>query len=349
MCIVDPYDEYDLNIYTGSFLEDGFDKHMKEVWNIPNNRFQLILGNPPYQKSDGGGGKGSSAIPIYNLFTEKSLKITDRLLYITPSRWFITGKGLDGFRKMMIDNKGLKLIKHFPGNGSDLFGDSVDIKGGVSYFLIDNKENDKLIINGKEINKSLIKKVGYVFTDHRIYSIVSKILINSKKFLSDKVESSNFFGKIISGKKYLRNASDCVEYKSHNTLKCFVSKSEGFIKYVNSDFVKNKGINKYKILTTKGTSVGKIGNTFLANPYEVCSETYLVMLFDDKESSEFVIKYFDTDLFKFLFKISNNTQNSSKKTYSIIPFPDYNTDEDLYKFYKFSEEDIEFIKDILNK
>jgi site-specific DNA-methyltransferase (adenine-specific) len=291
MCVVDPYDEYKLNLYTGSFLEDGFDRHMEEVWKV--KRFQLILGNPPYQKSDGSGGKGSSAVPIYNLFTEKSLKITERLLYITPSRWFVTGKGLDGFRKMMIDNKGLKLIKHFPGNGSDLFGDSVDIKGGVSYFLVDNKDNDKLIINGKEIDKKIINKSEIILEDTRHYLILEKILKSHNNFFSDIVNSRNYFGLNINGKKTLQNGTDCVvEFDDVFSIKCYVSKKEGFIKYTKIQNINKNGLDKYKIFTTKGTSVGKLGNTFIGYPNEVCTETYLTILTDSKKQSLNILKYF---------------------------------------------------------
>lgn len=339
MCIIDPYDEYNLNVYTGSFLDSAFDKHMKEVWKV--DRFSLILGNPPYQKSDGGGGKGSSALPIYNLFTEKSLKICDILLYITPSRWFIGGKGLDSFRKMMINNDNLKLIKHFPGNGSDLFGDSVEIKGGVSYFLINNTSFfENLYFNQKLINKKILRNIGYILDDNELYNILQKIILNSDSFLSSRIQSSNFFGKKIGNKKYLRNAIDCVENSSEDTILCYVSKREGFIKYVKKEYVKNFGLDKYKVLTTKGTNVGSIGNTFISYPGETCTETYLVILCNDKKEADFLMKYFDTKFFKFLFKIFNNTQNSSKITYSLIPILNFNTDEEIIDFYKFSESEI---------
>jgi tRNA1(Val) A37 N6-methylase TrmN6 len=62
-----------MNIYTGSFLDEGFDKHMKEVWGLDG--FDIIVGNPPYQQNDGGGRNLSSAKPLYNLFVEKSIPI----------------------------------------------------------------------------------------------------------------------------------------------------------------------------------------------------------------------------------------------------------------------------------
>ena len=46
LCGVDPKDEYTTNTYWGSFLDEGFDKHMKEVWGV--EKFDIVVGNPPY-------------------------------------------------------------------------------------------------------------------------------------------------------------------------------------------------------------------------------------------------------------------------------------------------------------
>jgi hypothetical protein len=346
MCLVDPYDEYNLNLYTGSFLDDGFDRHMKEVWKVDN--FQLILGNPPYQKMDGGGGKGSSAVPIYNLFIDKSLKICDKLLYITPSRWFSGGKGLEKFRESMLNNDYLKLIRHFPGNGTDIFGKNVIIKGGVSYFLIDKCEYSEYInFNNKMIYRDIIKKLGILLDDMNHYDILDIILKNGKSFFNSKVESRNFFGKNIEGYKTLQNGNDCIKDKiSDRYLKCFLSKKEGYVGYVDISLVKEIGLEKYKIITTKGTNVGRLGNTFILNPGEICSETYLVILCDNIEIANNILKYFKTNFFKYLFKISNNTQNSSKSTYRFIPYFDFNyewDDDKIFNFFKFKKEQIDFI------
>lgn len=125
MCLVDPYDEYKLNIYTGSSLEEGFRKHMKEVWN--KESFNYSIGNPPFNQM------------IDMKFVRLSYEIADITCIVHPSTWLLDEKGK---QKAFIDTKDLikehlESIELFNGNG--VFGISLFVPCVITY--VDKKKN----------------------------------------------------------------------------------------------------------------------------------------------------------------------------------------------------------------
>jgi len=110
--LFDKNNEFNLNVYRGSFLEEGFDNHMKSVWRLEG--FDVVVGNPPYQEvydngKTKGGGKGG-ANNLWSKFFLKSKEISDNIILIHPPSFLSPNHKV---LEKMYEDGGLKMLKIF--------------------------------------------------------------------------------------------------------------------------------------------------------------------------------------------------------------------------------------------
>ena len=122
----------ELETHAYAFIHtDNIKTRMAELFG-DDMQFDVIIGNPPYQLSDGG--HGASAAPIYQLFVENALNLEPHYaVFVTPSRWMAGGKGLDTYRARMLADKRMRNIVDYPKLYEGFPG--VKIRGGISYFI----------------------------------------------------------------------------------------------------------------------------------------------------------------------------------------------------------------------
>ncbi len=312
-----------------------------------NMKFDVIIGNPPYQLSDGGG-TGSSAIPLYQKFVKQAITLNPQYVCtIIPSRWYSGGKGLDEFRdEMLKDNRITYIVDYF--DSTECFP-GVDLSGGVCYFLWDRS-------NKKECEVTTIRH-GNVNTLQRPLletNSDSFVRFNEAIPILRKIKKKEFVSieKIVSPRKPFGD----IKPQTNGEVTVYAYPSNGFT--TESKVLQNVDwVRKYKVLIAKAYGErGEfpyliLGKPFVGKPNSCCTETYLVVgTFEDKEHAENLISYIKTKFFRFLVLLKKNTQNAARGVYSFVPLQDFShpwTDEMLYKKYGLTEDEIAFIESMI--
>lgn len=312
-----------------------------------NMKFDVIIGNPPYQLNDGGG-TGSSATPLYHKFVEQAQKLKPRYLtMIIPSRWFSGGKGLDDFRDNMLKDKRISHLVDFFDSTECFPG--VDLSGGVCYFLWETDYSGPCVVTAirhgikTELKRPLLEGGCDSFVRfNEAIPIIRKII--SKNFISleNTISARKPFGDI--------------KVSSSGDIKVYAYPTNGHIR--RSLILQNVDwIDRYKVMIAKAYGErGEfpyliLGKPFIGEPKSCCTETYLVLdSFQTIEEARSLESYVKTKFFRFLVLLKKNTQNAARGVYSFVPMQDFShpwTDEMLYKKYGLTEDEIAFIESMI--
>lgn len=323
---------------------------------INNMKFKAIVGNPPYQVMDGGTHNG--AMPIYHQFVKtcKALSPTYNSL-IMPSRWFAGGRGLDDFRTEMLNDTRLSVLHDFI-DSKQLFK-TADIAGGICYYLWDAKHNGECEVSTHAGNT--VSSIKRKLNEHDIFvrdniglSIVKKIQAVSDEFMDKGVLQLAPFGL----RTYIRGEALPFE----NSIKVLSSEGYGYVS--KDDINRNREkMNKYKVvigrLVPSNGEVGidpSKGYKAITCPQvvqndEVVTETYLVCAtLDTLREAVNCCEYLKLKFPRFLLRLTYSSMNVNRANFVFVPNQDFNrsySDEDLYKKYNLTEDEVAYIERLI--
>lgn len=337
--------------------------HTKTPDKIFKMKFDVIVGNPPYQLSDGG--FGASAKPIYHKFVEQAKRLNPRYLtMIIPARWFAGGRvgELSDFRDEMLHDNRIRIIHDFI-NAGDCFP-GVEIKGGVNYFLWDRDNKGKCKIYTHDGNKiiseserDLLEEGSTTFIRrNEAIPILKKILSFSEVSFSTLVSANDPFGFDVREENSMKRIKPKYELnKFENSVAFYYNgwKKNG-LGYIDKKYIKKntKWINDYKLFVPKAIGIGDsktdIIKSIVPERDSCCSETYIVIgPFKSKQEIKNVQEYISTKFFHFLVSLKKITQEARRGVYSFVPVQNFSeswTDQKLYKKYNLTSEEIDFIE-----
>ncbi|WP_017668189.1 Eco57I restriction-modification methylase domain-containing protein [Sandarakinorhabdus sp. AAP62] len=319
-------------------------------------QFDVIIGNPPYQLTDGGG--GTSAVPIYQHFVERAKELEPRFVsMVIPSRWFTGGKGLDDFREAMLKDDRCRRIEDFL-SASEVFP-GVGLKGGICYFLWDRDNQGDCEVSthfqawpSSTAVRPLLEKGNDVFIRfNEAVAILHKVMAHSlpraptfETLVSSRRPfgfDSTFRGKAVrsegdveilqkGGKGYvalnkIENGKELI--KSWKLFVGFAAPGTG-----------NKDSYPHKVISTP----------FLGYPGQISTETYLAIgPFESESEALNALSYLHCRFTRFLIQLRKASQNTTRKVYGFVPIQDWSkawTDDELYKKYGITDEEVAFIE-----
>lgn len=344
---------------------------LAEIYGDENLKFDVVIGNPPYQ--DESVGDSTQAPPIYHKFMDEAYKIADKVELITPAR-FLFNAGATGkaWNEKMLNDEHLKVL-YFEQDSSKVFPNT-DIKGGVAVTYRSVSDNFGAIgtfTSFEELN-SILHKVSYVMTESFDTIIYGQ---NAYQFLQvfhdenpeAKSQMSNGHDKDV-----ITNAFDTLDFAFHDVIP---DDGEDYIqisgrqnnerknKFIKAKYIKeHENLKKWKVFVPKANGTGAIGEVLstplIGEPLIGHTQTYIsIGKFDTQLEAENCMKYIKSKFARAMLGILKITQDNPAPKWKKVPLQDFTPtsdidwtksipeiDQQLYAKYGLSQDEIAFIE-----
>jgi len=324
-------------------------------------KFDVIVGNPPYQMTGGGGGSGHS--PLYNLFVEQAKALNPRYIsMIIPSRWMAGGRGLDAFRgEMLADNRIRHIVDYH--NAVELFP-GVDFEGGVCYFLWDRDNPgtcQQTLMRGGVASgpgERKLDEFDVLIRDTRAVVILRKVIARGEPSLEKLVAGAVPFGLTSNFNGYKQGVTP-----TSNEVTIYASTPSGKRNSgsMSRDMItKNvRLIDAWKVLAPKAygergaVPAMVLGRSMIAGPRSVCTETFLpIGPLASKAEAESVEAYLRTRFLRFMMSLRKISQDAMRGVYRWVPQQAWDrewTDAGLYEKYGITAGEQAYIEEMIRE
>lgn len=317
-----------------------------------NVKFDVIIGNPPYQMGSDG---GTRDVPIYHRFVEQAKKLEPRfLVMVIPARWMAGGLGLAEFRQSMLADRHIRQLADYP-VAREVFP-GVEIKGGVCHFLWDRDNAGRCkvsTVRGEQtigpVDRDLSEYDVFV-RDVRALGILKKVIDAKEPSLSNVLSARTAFGVV-------SNFSGYRDKAKKGDVRYYATSPRGRIEaWIDRDkaTTNHESIDKWKAMIPKAGSDGGqripdsvLGQPWIAEPPSICTQSFLFVSTDSRRQAESIVSYYKTKFLRFMVSIRKITQDTTRESYLWVPRQKWDrkwTDADLYQKYGLSQDEIEHIE-----
>lgn len=372
------HDDWETNIH---YVEDivqnirkDVDEEVKKIQRIFRiMKFDVVIGNPPYQLTANGGSTRDE--PIYHLFVDLAYKLADLVTFITPGRFlFDAGQTPSSWNSRMLSDPHLKVVKYWQ-QSSDVFP-RTDIKGGVVVTLRDAHKKFGAInvfFTIPELH-SLYRRVWGSHSAQSFSELISRrgIFHFTQKMFDDYPD---LLSRIAGGTRNMiisnafNNLSEVFEKErpkvgSNEYIQLLGrSGTKREYRYIKREYVvENPYIDCWKVFVPKANGSGALGEVLstplIGAPLIGATDTFLsIGPFTNKYEAEACLKYVKTKFARAMLGILKTTQDNPRSAWKYVPMQDFTErsdidwsksvgeiDRQLYKKYGLSQEEINFIE-----
>ena len=344
----------DLETHAYEFIHaDKIGDRLKELFGN-TMRFDVIIGNPPYQLGSDG---GTRDVPIYQRFVDQARQLDPQLLsMVIPARWMATGLGLSEFRESMLTDRRLRTMVDYP-SSRQVFPD-VELKGGACIFIWDRGyEGDCVVttVHENEVTGPTSRRLDEfdIFVrDARSLDILYKALAHEEESITEILSVDKEFG-------WTSNFSDFHGTQRRGDVPIhYVRQGRRLVGYIERDRVEKSAhlVDTWKVLVPKASDTGSsrpakvLGSTLIAAAPSVCTQTFLFFFVGSEQEARSIESYTRTRFFRFLVSLRKITQDTARNTYLWVPQQSWDRewrDEDLYAKYGIAVEEQEFIAEMI--
>ena len=303
-----------------------------------NMKFDVVIGNPPYQQQ---AGTSTYTIPIQNNFVKFAVANADQVLLLTQANY--CGSHSSPIKTILSQNN-TKIVNYTSAFKKVVSGIE------VCWFHIDNREDaqvDSTTIvtkHGDSIEFKIEKnEIIPLFSSSKMLSVLEKLQSHTGL---DTLYTCNL--KVLRTKLKYENTGEytVVETCGDEGKELIYRKSDMPFKFSENQF------NSWKTVTPNVGGDGHIGNIKIAPPNVILTKSCIGFPFDTEEEAVNCKHYLESKLVRAIVNAVKPKTVNSKSMFSKIPIIDFKTplpEEELYVRFGLTKDEIQTIESTSSK
>jgi len=341
-------------------------------------KFDVVIGNPPYQEE--AQGEGTRDTPIYHQFMDAAYEVGAKVVLITPARFlFNAGFTPKAWNEKMLADEHLS-VAHYEPDSNRLFPSLTDpIKGGIAVtyrdaelkvgpigFFAKHPELNTILHKVMNSGTAFIETLG--ITSSRSYRYTDKLYEDHPEALALRPEGNaalvntnafEMFSFLYSDEKP-RDGAEYVRLVG-------VIRNRRASRWLRSEYLTGpESFGKYKVSVPAANGSGSttdffgvpLNNPTILEPGVAVTQTFITIgSFETDAEAQACLKYLKSKFARTMLGVLKITQHNPRSTWKYVPAQDFTSasdidwsktipeiDAQLYAKYGLDDDEIAFVE-----